>query len=69
MTDTPIDDRFLDALIKRSADAELLVWDCGRIRVLGAVKAAVQLYLDLGMLAQLSAGRTEVKGETTCQKL
>jgi hypothetical protein len=37
---------FLDALIKRSADADQVVQDCGRIRFQRAMLAAVELYLE-----------------------
>jgi hypothetical protein len=43
---------FLDALVKRSAEADQVLQDCGRIRLLAVVKAAIELYL-------ASAGRTE----------
>lgn len=51
------DDRFVDALIKRSEAAELVSMDSGRIRLLGTAKAAVELYLEI--IAEASAGRTE----------
>jgi hypothetical protein len=38
---------FLEMLIKRSADAELVLIDCGRIRFQRAIAAAIQLYCDL----------------------
>ena len=37
---------FLDALIKRSPDAELVLQRCGRIRFQRAILAAVELYLE-----------------------
>jgi len=37
---------FLDTLIKRSPDAELVLQDCGRIRFQRAILAAIELYLE-----------------------
>jgi hypothetical protein len=37
---------FLDALIKRSPDAELVLQDCGRIRFQRAMLAAIELYVE-----------------------
>ena len=37
---------FLDALIKRSTDAEDIMRDCGRLRLQRAALAAVELYLE-----------------------
>ena len=37
---------FLDHLIKRSTDAELILMDCGRLRLQRAALAAVELYLE-----------------------
>ena len=37
---------FLDALIKKSVDAELVLQRCGRIRFQRAILAAVELYLE-----------------------
>jgi hypothetical protein len=37
---------FLEALIKRSAEAEEILQDCGRIRFQRALQAAVELYVE-----------------------
>src|SRR5262249_20743361 len=37
---------FLEQLIKRSEDAELILQDCGRLRFQRALQAAVDLYLE-----------------------
>jgi hypothetical protein len=50
----PVTPAFLDALIKRSIDAEAIYEDCGRLRFQRAILAAIELYEE-----QMSAGRTK----------
>ena len=40
-----IDDRFIEALIKESADAELALIDIGRLRLRRTISAALDMYL------------------------
>ena len=44
---------FLDVLIKRSPDAELVLQRCGRIRFQRAILAAIELYLEQQQAAEL----------------
>jgi hypothetical protein len=37
---------FMEALIKRSEDAEQVLQDCGRIRFERTIRAAIELYLE-----------------------
>lgn len=42
----PIGPAFIEALIKRSGDAEQVLQDSGRIRFQRAIQAAVELYIE-----------------------